>query len=92
MKVRNRKDTVTGFKKIVLIDNFTIATSYDIAKDSVNWSPITLQGRTMLFKGLNIQYNSLWDIYARDAIGRRINTTEWEKSHRIMRLDNSTWT
>jgi lipopolysaccharide assembly outer membrane protein LptD (OstA) len=91
MKVRNRKDTVNGFKKIVLIDNFTISTSYDIAKDSLNWSPIALQGRTTIVKGLNIQYASLWDIYARDTTGKRINQTEWDKSHRILRLDNTTW-
>lgn len=91
MKVRNRKDTVLGFKKVVLIDNFTIGTSYDIAKDSLNWAPITMQGRTLLFKGLNIQYSSSWDIYARDANGNRINTTEWAKNRRLVRLDNTSW-
>jgi len=91
MKVRNRKDTVTGFKKIALIDNFVIATSYDIAKDSLNWAPITLQGRTTIVKGLNIQYTSLWDIYARNDNGVRINQTEWQKNRRLLRLDNTTW-
>lgn len=91
MKVRNRKDTVTGVKKIVLIDNFVIATSYDISKDSLNWSPITMSGRTSIFKGLNIQYSSRWDPYALDSLGRRTNASEWKVNHRLLRLDNTTW-
>jgi len=91
MKIRNRKDTVTGTKKIVLIDNFVISASYDIAKDSLNWSPISLSGRTSIFKGLNIQYSSRWDPYALDSLGRRTNASEWKVNHRLLRLDNTTW-
>ncbi len=91
MKIRNRKDTVTGTKKIVLIDNFVISASYDISKDSLNWSPITMSGRTSIFKGLNIQYSSRWDPYALDSLGRRTNASEWKVNHRLLRLDNTTW-
>lgn len=91
MKVRNRKDTISGTRKIALIDDFTIRISYDIARDSLNWSPITMGGRTTLVKGLTVQYSSTWDIYARDSFGRRINTTEWKASRRLIRLDNTTW-
>ncbi|MEI6174594.1 MAG: putative LPS assembly protein LptD [Bacteroidota bacterium] len=91
MKVRNRKDTLTGEKKIPLIDDLTIRCSYDIARDSLNWSPITIGGRSTIIKGLTLQYSSSWDIYSRDSLGRRINTTEWEANHRLIRLDNTTW-
>jgi len=91
MKVRNRKDTVTGTRKIKLIDNFTISTSYDIAKDSVRWAPISLSGRTSLVKGLSIQYASRWHIYTMDSLGRLTNTTEWKANKRLLRLDNTTW-
>ncbi len=91
MKVRNRKDTITGTKKIPLIDDFTIRCSYDIARDSLNWSPLTLSGRSTIIKGLTIQYGSSWDMYARDSLGRRINTSEWKANHRLLRLDNTTW-
>jgi lipopolysaccharide assembly outer membrane protein LptD (OstA) len=91
MKVRNRKDTVNGFKKIPLIDDLSIRTSYDVARDSLNWSPITLSGRSSLFKGLTIQYSSSWDMYARDSLGRRTNTSEWKKNRRLLRLDNTRW-
>ncbi len=91
IKVRNLKDTVTGVKKIPLIDDFSIRCSYDLARDSLNWSPITLSGRSTIIKGLTVQYGSVWNIYARDAKGRMINTTEWEANHRLVRLDNTTW-
>jgi len=91
IKVRNRKDTITGTRKIPLIDEFTIRTSYDIARDSLNWSPITLYGRSTIFKGLTITYNSSWDMYARDSLGRRINTSEWKANHRVLRLDYTRW-
>ncbi len=91
MKVRNRKDTVTGAKKIPLIDDLSIRCSYDIARDSLNWSPISISGRSTIIKGLTIQYSSTWDMYSRDSLGRRINTTEWEANHRLIRLDNTTW-
>ncbi|MCK9203170.1 MAG: LPS-assembly protein LptD [Bacteroidales bacterium] len=91
VKVRNRKDTVNGFRKIALIDDLTIRTSYDIARDSLNWQPITISGRSTIIKGLTIQYSSIWDIYARDSLGNRINTTEWKAHHRLLRLDNTSW-
>ncbi len=91
IKVRNRKDTITGSKKIPLIDDLNIRCSYDIARDSLNWSPISISGRSTIIKGLTINYSSTWDIYARDSLGRRINTTEWKANHRLIRLDNTTW-
>ena len=91
MKIRNRKDTVTGYKKIPLIDDLTLRTSYDIARDSCNWSPVTVSGRSTIIKGLTVQYAWQWDMYARDSLGNRTNTTEWKKNRRILRLDNTSW-
>ncbi len=91
MKVRSRKDTITGTKKIVLIEDFTISTSYDIAKDSLNLSKLTLSGRTTLFKNLIINYASSFDPYAADSAGRRINTFEWEVNRRLFRPEKYSW-
>jgi lipopolysaccharide assembly outer membrane protein LptD (OstA) len=63
MKVRSRKDTITGTRKVMLIDNFSISTSYDLAKDSLRWSDISLSARTTLFKKIQISYNSLYSPY-----------------------------
>ena len=92
MKVRSRKDTVTGMKKIKLIDNFTISTSYDMAKDSLNWSKLKLSGRTTLFRGFDIRYSSSWDPYILDSAGSdNLNQFEWKVNKRLLRLDQTNW-
>ncbi|MFC2107346.1 putative LPS assembly protein LptD, partial [Bacteroidota bacterium] len=91
MKVRSLKDTVTGTKKITLIDNFTVSTSYDMAKDSLKWSDIRMSGRTRLYKGVDITYSSAWDLYAVDSNGTNINKFEWDVNRRLMRLKNTSW-
>jgi hypothetical protein len=91
IKVRNAKDTITGVRKIPLIDDLTIRCSYDLARDSVNWSPLTINGRSTVIKGLTIQYGSSWNLYTRDALGRSTNTTEWKANRRLIRLDMTTW-
>lgn len=92
MKVRNRKDTVgDGFKKVVLIDNFTISTNYDIFKDTMNWSRIILSGRTKLLKNLDVTYASAFDPYIIDTLGRNLNKSEWKENGRLARITNSDW-
>jgi len=92
MKVRNRKDTISGTKKIALIDNFTISTSYDLARDSLRWSKVQMSGRTTLFRNITVNYSSTWDPYALDSTGtRNINRFEWDVNRRLLRLDNTSW-
>jgi len=91
IKVPSEKDTVTGLKKIKLIENFTVSGSYDFARDSLNLSPINMSGRSRLWKNLNLQYSSRWDPYAVDSAGRNINVFEWKTNHRLLRRDNTSW-
>lgn len=92
MKVRSRKDTVSGTKKIVLIEDFSLSTGYDLAKDSLNWSRLTLSGRTTLFKNFVINYSSSFDPYVVDSSGtRRLNKFEWTENKRLFRPENHNW-
>jgi lipopolysaccharide assembly outer membrane protein LptD (OstA) len=92
MKVRSKKDTITGFKKFPLVDNFTISMSYDLAADSLNWSYLALSGRTRLWKNIDITYRSQLDPYMLDSTGnRRLNKTEWEVNQKLFRLENTNW-
>jgi lipopolysaccharide assembly outer membrane protein LptD (OstA) len=63
MKVRSLKDTVTGTKKVMIIDNFNISTSYDLARDSLRWQPLNLSATTTLFKKIQIRYSSVYSFY-----------------------------
>lgn len=91
MKVRSKKDTITGMKKLVLIENFSIATSYNMAVDSMNWAPVSMSGRTTLFKNVSVNYSSSWDPYVKTTKGARINQYEWDINRRLLRLDNTQW-
>jgi len=79
MKVRDRKDTVSGgTRKIVLLENLSLTTSYNLAADSLNWAPISLTARTTLFKGLTINYRAEFSLYDLDANNRPYNKFVWE--------------
>ncbi len=91
IKVRSRKDTLTGMKKIKLIEALTFSGSYDLAKDSLNLSYLTVSGRTTLWKNVTLQYASLWDPYVLDSAGRQINKYEWQVNRRLYRHANTSW-
>lgn len=91
IKVRSRRDTVSGFKKIKLIESLRFSTGYDIARKEFKWSPLTVSGRTTLFKKLKINYTGHWDPYAVDSTGVRINELEWDKNHRLLRFTDAAW-
>jgi hypothetical protein len=86
MKVRSRADTISGTKKIKLIDLFSASIGYDVAKDSLNWSPLRLNGNTTVFQSLRISYSSLFEVYALNEEGTaNINKTEWEVNRRLIK-------
>ncbi|MCX6257017.1 MAG: putative LPS assembly protein LptD [Bacteroidia bacterium] len=89
MKVKTPNDTVNEEKKIKILESFSISTSYDVFKDSMNWSPVTINGRTTLFKNLNITFGGTLDPYAIDSAGRRINQFEYDKNRSFGRLTDA---
>ena len=91
IKVRSKRDTITGLKKIPLIDNFNISMYYDFAADSMNWSLLTMSGRSTLFKQLYLTYSFIFDPYSINKEGRRVNVTEWDANRRILRFSSGTY-
>jgi LPS-assembly protein len=89
-KVKNNKDT-TGdepYRKIKLIDGFSINTGYNLLADSLNWSDISMNLRTTLFKKVNVTGNALISPYGVDTLGNEINQLLW-KQGKIGRLTNA---
>jgi lipopolysaccharide assembly outer membrane protein LptD (OstA) len=91
IKVRSRKDTVTGMKKVKLLEAFNINWSYDLAKDSLNMSNLNLSARTTIWKGVTIQYSSSFNPYAADSLGRSIDTYQWTVDRSLFRRENTYW-
>ena len=91
IKVPSRSDTITGVKKVPILESFSISGNYDVAKDSVRFSPISISGRNTFFKKLVVNYSSSWDPYAADSLGRRINRFEVIDNNRLFRKTGSSW-
>lgn len=89
MKVKT-KDTIEPIKKIRIFDIFSFSSSYNIAADSINWSPVNVNVSTNLFKMIDLHFNSIVDMYAVDSLlGKgwtRRNIFESEKSGKIGRI------
>ena len=92
IKVPSRKDTITGLKKVKVIEDLTFSGSYDIAKDSLNFSYLSVNGRTTLFKNLSVRYSSIWDPYILDSLGKKqLNQFEWDVNKRLFRKNCVAW-
>ncbi len=89
MKVKSKKDTVTGVKKIVLIDNLSVNTSYDLIQKRL--SPLSMNARTRLLNKINITYNASWSFYALDSLGLETKTFQYNIDKKLLRFQNSTW-
>lgn len=91
IKVRSKKDSISGMKKIVLIENLTVSSAYNMAVDSLQWSPLSVSGRTTLMKCLYITYAGVWDFYTYDSLGVRKAKTEWSQSGNLLHWRSSAW-
>lgn len=75
-KVRSKTPDAKGdaqFTKLKLLDNLSINANYDLLKDSLRWSPVSMAARTRLLNFLDVNLASNWDPYATDSLGRNIN-------------------
>jgi hypothetical protein len=92
MKVPSKKDTVTGLRTIKIIDQLNISTNYNLAADSLRWSPISVTGNTPILKNTNVNFSASWDPYSWDVRNsRRSNIYEWDYNRKLLRFENSNW-
>ena len=91
LKVKDAKDTVTGVRKITLLENLSFNMSYDLAKDSLRWSDLSVSGRTTLFKNLVLNYSGSFSPYYIDSAGRKHDQFIWKVQNKLLQKNNSTW-
>ncbi len=89
MKVRSKKDTITGFKKIKILEVFNIGTSYNLFADSLNLSDININGRTTLLDRFQVNFNFILSPYAQDTLGRKVNRWLVNETGELTRLTNA---
>ena len=89
-KVRDMKDTTgTGSKKVKLLDQLNINTSYNFLADSMRMQNVGVSASTNLFNKINISGNMNFDPYAIDGQGRRINKLNVLATGVPLRLTNA---
>jgi hypothetical protein len=76
-KKKLQSDSGAVFNKVTLIDNIGFSTFYNMAAKDYNWGNINVNGRTRLFKVLDINANGSLDPYQIDTAGARIEKFEW---------------
>ena len=88
-KVRDMADTTgKANKKVKLIDQLNISTSYNFLADSLNMSTVNLSMSTNLFNAVNISGSASFDPYAWSKDNRRINKFAITQGQGLMRLGN----
>jgi hypothetical protein len=87
-KIFEKNDTSGKPKKVKIIDNFGISTSYNVFADSLKWSPVTMAMRTTLFNNLGVSANSNFSLYGLSKSGTTINTFTYAQNKKLMRLTN----
>ncbi|MGB3591987.1 MAG: putative LPS assembly protein LptD [Nonlabens sp.] len=85
-KVRDRDSTKTDLNKVQLIKSFNLSTAYNLAGDSLNWSPVQLRGVIPLTKTVDLNLDANFDPYALDASNRRIDKFNIENGGSLFRL------
>lgn len=90
-KVRNDEDeTAEEPKKVMLLNNLNFTTSYNMAADSLAWSPLRVTAGTNLFKEkMNLNFGATLDPYALDNANNRIDTYNIDNGGSLFRLTSA---
>ena len=95
MKIKDEEDTITGTRKIKILDNLSMNSGYNFAADSFNLSPINLSTRTSFFKNaLNITVGGALDPYiyqesSASESGTKIDRYAWNAGRGLGQLSRS---
>lgn len=71
IKVRSKKDTITGEKKIPILDNFTLSGSYNFIADSFQMSDIRFRANNRISQYFSLNVNGTLDPYIYDKDNNR---------------------
>jgi hypothetical protein len=87
LKVRSSKDTVSGYRKIRILDQFSLSGNYDFLKDSMPLSDLALNLRVSPFTWINFVANGSFSPYGwNDSTGKAIKTFALQSGQGLGRL------
>lgn len=86
IKIKSKKDTLTGTKKITLLDALNFGLGYNFAAEKFKLNFSGISGSTHITDKLNVNFNIGLDPYAIDSNGTRINEYYWKANKRFLRF------
>lgn len=90
LRQKDTTNTKEEAKKIILLNNLNFNASYNMAADSLKWSPVSMNAGTKIFKDkLSLNVRATLDPYAIDANGKKINTFNIDNGGSLFRLTNA---
>ena len=92
LKLKSDQDTITGYKKIRLIDQFSVTGFYDFTKDSMQLSDLALNLRISPANWINFVSNAQWSPYAWNQIGATTGIYAWQNDQQLGRLTTTNLT
>ena len=92
-KVRDKDSTATDPKKIFLLNSLNFSTNYNVAGDSLNWSPVRVSGGTQLFDSkMSLNFGATLDPYALDNNNNKIDVFNVDNGGSLFRLTSANMT
>lgn len=88
-KVRSKDSTAVEAKKIKLLNNLSLNTSYDIAADSLKWSPLRISGSIPIVEKLDLNFGGTLNPYALDNNNQIINQWNINNQGSLFRLTDA---
>lgn len=90
LKIKSDKDTVSGYRKIRIIDQFSMSGNYDFLKDSMGLSDLSLNLRVSPFRWMNFVANASYSPYAWNlSSGKSNKVFAWQNGQGIGRFMNA---
>jgi len=88
-KVKPKDSTETELKKIKLLNNLNISTSYNLAAEQFKLSPIRVSTGFDIAQGFTVNTGATFDAYALDENNQRINTFNVKNGGGLLRLTSA---
>ena len=89
-KMRAKDSTQTEPEKVFILNNLNFSTAYDVAADSLKFSPVRVSGGTQILnKKMSINFGMTLDPYALDSNNNKINTYNIDNGGSLFRLTSA---
>ncbi len=88
-KVTDRDTTALEPKKVTLLNNLNFSTAYNLAGDSLQWSPLQFTGSIPIIPKLDFNFSGTLDPYALDNNNNKIDVFNIDNGGSLFRLTNA---